>query len=423
MAKVEITKLLSELISGLDKSAEESNGTKPATEGPRSSENTADIKRNVPGNAVDEAAAKQTFETSGVNAPTNDLGTKKVDADTKPNVTVKTTKDDPGTSHPAKVGGEKYASTKDIIAGSNDLLARIAVLSKSASAPKDTPVAVTKTLDASQPPAEAVKKDVSITNKDAVKAPVPTATKAASIEVKTPAKVPENKMTAEKAEKTLETESHPEQKKNEEAKMASVTIPLDAYTDIKNRADAWDHLQGYIEGQKQAEAVNANSIENEKVAQAIMTDAANALFAAEKAAEALVSYEQGLRDNTKKADDMAAAAAGAGAIDPAALAGAAQPPAPEAGGQPEISPELIAQLIQLLQEEKQEPQHADLAQMPTPEGGPDALDGARAATTGGDDSKVEDAPAEEASDEEKDQKLASAILNLIKSANSKPKKK
>lgn len=108
--------------------APESGQTSPVSTGERSSENSSDVESTIPGDAVDGKAMSPEMEqdTAQKNkAPKAD--------ETGVNVpSPKDTSDDPGTSHPAQVGSEKYSSTQDTINGHNELLSSIADLLKSA---------------------------------------------------------------------------------------------------------------------------------------------------------------------------------------------------------------------------------------------------------------------------------------------------
>ena len=137
MANSSVMSLLEDVISGLDTEKQASStdyeaGDPPATTGARASENAADVKSDVPGESVDDSAEKETVSGAGEDTPTNTQGTVAAATGEDPEST-DSTKDDPGTSHVATAGGEKYATTNDVIAGGNDFLADLLVLSKEAS--------------------------------------------------------------------------------------------------------------------------------------------------------------------------------------------------------------------------------------------------------------------------------------------------
>jgi hypothetical protein len=127
---------LEEFTSELTKSASigdnTPDGTKPATEGSRSSENTSDVKAQIVNNVDSTTAGGES--PGGKNTPTNSIGTSK--GETGEDVpSTKTDKEDPGTSHPAKAGagsnrpsggGEKSAAA--IVEMANSILADIAVV-------------------------------------------------------------------------------------------------------------------------------------------------------------------------------------------------------------------------------------------------------------------------------------------------------
>ena len=99
-------------------------GTQDAPEGARSAENTADIKKNIP-NSVDAAGKPSTSDVTLTNTTAKPTG-EDPSNETKG---VKTSPTDPGTSHPAKAGTEKYAALLDT---GSEILAAIAVAGESA---------------------------------------------------------------------------------------------------------------------------------------------------------------------------------------------------------------------------------------------------------------------------------------------------
>jgi len=116
------------------------DGTKPATEGERSAENTADIKKSVPNGTSSPVVNKDDGKSKGPQSaaavghgPTGE-GVP----------SAKTTKDDPGTSHPAKV-----ASLRELVSLGNEISADIVVAVRetekqaalAAAAPAPAPVA------------------------------------------------------------------------------------------------------------------------------------------------------------------------------------------------------------------------------------------------------------------------------------------
>lgn len=126
-------------------------GTQPATEGARSAENTADVKKTV-ANSVDAAPANL---TSG-DGPALTNTTAKPTGEDPSNETqsVKSSPTDPGTSHPAKVGGEKYA---ELITSGDEILAELTVAGQAAksAAKKDPPAAVAPAAASPEPVAPA----------------------------------------------------------------------------------------------------------------------------------------------------------------------------------------------------------------------------------------------------------------------------
>jgi len=114
------------------KTAEKETGTTTAaSEGPRSTENSSDVKKAVPSSVDSQESAALSTPGAGENTASFDLGTEVTSAG-EGAPTVKSTKDDPGTAHPAKAGGEKYASIDAMIEGANDLTARMVVFAKQA---------------------------------------------------------------------------------------------------------------------------------------------------------------------------------------------------------------------------------------------------------------------------------------------------
>lgn len=108
------------------------DGTKPASEGSRSAENTSDVKAEIPLNVNGTDAGPGSV--GGQNTATNSIGTNKTETG-KDVPGTKSTKDDPGTSHPAKAGpngngsGKEAGANEDLIDLANSLMADIAVYS------------------------------------------------------------------------------------------------------------------------------------------------------------------------------------------------------------------------------------------------------------------------------------------------------
>lgn len=109
------------------------DNTQPVKTGPRSSENSSDIKDKVPSSVDGASTPSPTASATGPG------GTKVLESlgvtgpETGQNVpTTKSKAEDPGTSHPAKVGTEKNASISECLASYNSLLADIAIVTSEA---------------------------------------------------------------------------------------------------------------------------------------------------------------------------------------------------------------------------------------------------------------------------------------------------
>lgn len=131
----DVLDLLSTFHEDLTKQAEaESGETKPATTAARASENSADVKSDVPGQSVDETSETHSVDGAGEETETNDIGTQALSVDDAPKNPPKANKTDPGSSHPAEAGTEKYSSytTSQLIDELNNASAEIAVFAKEA---------------------------------------------------------------------------------------------------------------------------------------------------------------------------------------------------------------------------------------------------------------------------------------------------
>jgi len=151
--KTSTLELLQEFMGDLDKAAgetgtgsegnstmdspRETGTTSAPSTGERHSENSAKVKSDVPGTTADEAAERTDDSGAGLDTPLLETGVKSnLGPDDEPTNKPKDETVDPGTSHPAKAGGEKYAaaSASELVEFANSILADIAVLGKSASA-------------------------------------------------------------------------------------------------------------------------------------------------------------------------------------------------------------------------------------------------------------------------------------------------
>lgn len=313
----------------LTKQAEAEVGeTKPATTGSRASENSADVKSQVPGTSVDEADNNGPTEGGGENAPVNSIGTNKTDTG-KDVPSTKSTKDDPGTTHIAKA-----ATANDLIVGGNQLLAEIAIFSKTSFDKKANVAPATVKV-------EADKKE------------------------KVAASVAENVSSSKSGTNATSDDT--------------VSIKKAEYEALKTSQAQLEEFVGYLTGQqvsneileKAATNVAAEDDELVKIAQA---EAAATYALANKHTTDLVEFLVGFAQE-KQAMDEAAMLAGAGGgeggappmdpaaammgVDPAAGGGmpGAEGGAPGAGG--ELDPETLALLIQLLQQEGVNPEGLD----------------------------------------------------------------
>lgn len=112
------------------------DGNVPAVEKARSSENTSDVKAQVPGQPVDATGeGEASTGPGGESTATNDIGTKAAPTGEDASVetsSVKSKPEDPGTSHPAKAdNGEKY-SAAELLGIGDEILAEIAVAAERA---------------------------------------------------------------------------------------------------------------------------------------------------------------------------------------------------------------------------------------------------------------------------------------------------
>lgn len=260
-------------------------GTQPAAEGARSSENTSDVKAAIPASVDATGEGVNKNKTGGDSTPALDLGVGASATGEGKKTEVKTEKEDPGTSHPAQAGGEKYAS---LIAKGNDLAAELTMAVTSfQQAEKQAAAAMPVVPGGAPAPAPTLKK------KEAVKA------------------VEGEKSSAERGAATPEAEA-------EAAGRQAADVVVDS---VEKAAAATG---------KSSEAVISDIL---KTASA---DAANL-------AEFLAGFKQGLK---KSADDMSAAMPGAGAETPVEEAQEAVPGAEAQGaGDAQAVQELIQALL------------------------------------------------------------------------------
>lgn len=355
MATNKIQEFLSEFLGDMQKSAsenvpvQEDPRNSKVTTGQRASENESDVKAQIPGESVNEGG-EITSTTGGENTPTNSIGTKK--GPTGSDVpSTKSTKDDPGTSHIAKAAAAKFAgaTTSQLVEGANDLLAQMAVMSKSASAGLATSAAAAKPAS----PAATVSKV----------APVSSAVTPVVAANKPEVKVASNEV-------------------------PMVQLPKAEFELMKVASDNWGAFVGYMEGQLIADQAlkTANDTSASDQLEKFAQEQTVGLYQlAEKAATDLTDFFVGAQKQANDlaalggmgggGEDPAAAAAASGQIDPSALGGlggagagggmpspdagmdlggmgggAGAPPAAPGGGGGEISPELIQALIQALQQ-------------------------------------------------------------------------
>jgi len=397
-----ILSMLEEFTGSLTKSAEVEVGkTVPAKEGSRSSENTSDVKKSIQGQTPDEVEEIHSVEGAGENTPTNSIGTKAT-ATGEGVPAVKTTKDDPGTSHPAKAGGEKYASLASLIEAGNDLLATIAVSAKSEKK-AEAPAAIQ---------AAAAKKEVKNKADKAVTDQPPAS--------------------AEKAAEAATTSTD-----------EMVSVKKAEFEAMQRDQQAWLELTGYIYGNQavqemvEAEKTAENGTSNDYQAQAekIAADAmTRAVLHADELVDAVVAFSQA---SVKQANEGMIDPAMAGAIAPEAMAGAAPGGAPGGG---DIDPETLAALLQALQAQGINPEELLAAEgamgggaEPAPAG--DAVDAAQANMLGADagsegaEGTGEPSPEKKEEPEEKEEKeahvekLAEVFAKFVKKASQAAKQK
>ena len=128
------------------------DGTQKATEGAQSADNERMVKEDVPGQSVNAAAASNLGTDVQASKQLN-IGMKQTEVGKDPATEdgYKDKKDDPGTTHPATVGAEKYGSVDEFLKAAqhltntaNSILADIAngdALTTKAAAPAAAPVA------------------------------------------------------------------------------------------------------------------------------------------------------------------------------------------------------------------------------------------------------------------------------------------
>lgn len=373
----ELVNFLGDLLNSFDKSAEaETGSTQSAQTGERASENTSDVKKNVPGVSVDASKDNSNSPSgSGQNTPTNKDGLGNGAAETGKGVpTPESNREDPGTSHPAKVGGEKFASEI------NDLLAAIAVLSKQAA---DSAGAV--------------------------------ADKPAS-PVTAPADGTKSKETKDKPAVMDE---------------ANVTVKKAELDELRAAQAELHRVIGYATGQQVTNALSkqAGTQSTEITDDMILEKIASELLervapAADAAATDVISFVLGTQKAAEDVSSVLAAGAdpAAAAVTPDAMAGAGAGAAPGAGGGgdqqaaiemlSQLPPEVLQQLVEALMSGGATPEDVDSASA--------AVDQASASEASADSASSE-SPAEEKREEkpaeaEKSaavQKMSASVLNFI----------
>lgn len=131
----DIHKAVAQLLSGIDKSADEGNCTTPATTGQHAADLTSKVKSDVQGTSVDAAkpASNDPPEGAGKNTDLFDIGVKATPTG-EDGPTVKTTQEDPGTSHQAKVASVNFTSksARDLASAAQTILSNFAKVASSA---------------------------------------------------------------------------------------------------------------------------------------------------------------------------------------------------------------------------------------------------------------------------------------------------
>lgn len=299
----ELVNFLNEMLTSFEKSAEaETGSTQAAQTGERASENTSDVKKNVPGVSVDAAKDNSNNpSSSGQNTATNKDGLGNGASETGKGVpTPESNRTDPGTSHPAKTGGEKFAS--DI----NDLLAAIAVISKQASESAAVmPKAEKKPSTAAEAPADATKTDT---------------------------------------------------KKEEpgSASDAQVTVKKAEYDELLIAKAELDRVIGYVTGQQVTQTLSKQASTQEITEDSILEKIASELLeriapAADAAATDVVSFVLGTQKAAEDVSSVLAAggeggAPAAAAVTPEAMAGGGGDAAAAGGSDQQAALEMLSQL-------------------------------------------------------------------------------
>lgn len=353
-----VIQLLDQLLAGTSKVAaaegDETGKTVPASTGSRGSENSKDVKDQVPGQSVDSADGKQEVSGAGANSPVFNIGAKST-ATGEDVPAVKTTLPDPGTSHPAKTAAEKYSTVSALITGANDIAARAAVAAKTASA---------KQAELPAPLAAAIAKKDKKTKKDE----------------------------SGDAPEAPEAPSAPEAT---EDKLAAAIIDGEDLT-AEKKAALWDEMCGFLIGTQAVDTLMQSAADKSQVKQASAQDAEAEFVKAAQQEIAVIFDAANTASNdlihfllAKQAEDAGADQLAAAGVDPSAVAGAEAAPA-DGGGQ--IDPAMLEQLLQELAAQGITPEDLLAAagagegggEEAAPEGSEegDALDDARAAALG-----------------------------------------
>lgn len=385
-----VMQLLDQLMAGTSKVAAaegpETGKTSPASEGPRSSENSKDVKNQVPGQAVDSASEASSVAGAGENTATNSIGVKS--GPTGEGVpAVKTSLPDPGTSHPAKTGTEKYSTVAKLINGAEDIAARAIVYARTPKQAAVAPVATPAATPAVPAAPVAEKKS---------EMPAPLAAAIAKKDKKD--KKPAVESPAEPAA------SEPA---SEEEKMAAAVLSDTGDLTLEKKAALWDEMVGYLVGTNTVDTLLKTAAPTEEPKIAGMTEAEFNKLAQQEAASVFDAANTASSDLihfllAKQAEELPPEALAAAGVDPAAAAGGGAPMgAAPAGGAPMpggdagggVDPAMLDQLVQALAAEGITPEDlmaaagdgdGDEGSNPSKpsDGDGDAVDDARAAALG-----------------------------------------
>lgn len=302
----DILGVLNELKKNMTKAAEqgapdghkgpETGNQSAATTGSHEAEISTAMKNTSTHKTMDEESEIHSVPGAGEDTATFSIGGISSAPTGEEVPSTKATKDDPGTTAPARVGGEKYATASEKIAASKSILAEIQSLFN----------------------AEPVQKKVAQDNQSKEQN---TCTDTADSETKDEGK----------AEVTVDEET---QTKEAAEKLAR---------------DNWEEVLGYILGNTVSgqvkEANSKRTVTDEDLVKLAAADLQSAVMSADESAITAVSFLVGMRDQqSKQAMDMGADPAMMGAVDPAAM-----------GGDEEIDPALLEALIASLGEGGEDP--------------------------------------------------------------------